>query len=438
MLFLFFVIYILLLFCTKIFSDKISKVVYLSFVNYWMISLMLSMFNPYGLFPVSDRIYFYLLIGVLMFVLGFYIYPICIGNGRITSGLNLLINIRLLIESKTMKIMYVLMTSLVLYTCIKSLKVLAYLYTMGRGRGTELMSIVFDGNSIYAIIYNMFAPSFFHLYLFLTSYLVMFDNKKYKYILFYLIYIVLYASIGGGRYAFISIIIYVILFYFIRSYVNGVVNFSIKIKLLVFFMIITSFVVVSKLSYERENKGYKADSIAKILDGSKMCAEDLIVYNITPFRLFEYALDNDFREKLSGVNLSATFEGVDPYLRLIARVVGLDYNSREESVTAYLQDNWVYTGVDESNYIYTAFLFHYIDFGLIGIFIYPFAFGLIFRYVINMFYKNNSLYALLLIFFFYFMMLNTISTCYLLKVFAIPYCLFLYFLSKNNYGVKRS
>ena len=414
----------------KFLKDIISRIVFLSFISYWMIIMMISMMNPYELFPVSDRIYFYSLLSVFAFTVGFLLYPL--RNFASISTFDIVFTeLKAIIYNKLFISIYICMLGLIIYTYIKSATALAMLYAMGRGRGEELMSMVFDGSSFHAILYNMFAPAFFHITLFIVVYLVLYEIKKWRYILFYGVYVLLYASIGGGRNSFIYILIYFLFFIFIRkSFVGKSFKISSFKKIIIGVFAFVAIFFVSKISYEREFKGDSANRYEKLIVGFDFFCKDLIIYNVSSFRLFEYAIENDYRNRLNDINISATFESLDPYLRVLSRLIGVDYNLKEESVVSYLQNSWVYTGVHESNYIYTALLFHYIDLGVVGLIIFPFIFGIVYRYVINDYYRFGNIFLLLLIFFFYFMMLNTVLTCYLAKVFAIPYCLVLFLLSK--------
>ena len=51
--------------------DSFSKKVILSFWTIWFISLVISTFNPYGLYPVSDEVYVIMLLNVSAIILGF-------------------------------------------------------------------------------------------------------------------------------------------------------------------------------------------------------------------------------------------------------------------------------------------------------------------------------------------------------------------------------
>lgn len=428
---LFLCLYIVLLEVGFVFlKDIISRVVFLSFISYWMISMMISMMNPYDLFPVSDKIYFYSLLSVLAFVAGFLLYPLKFVGAK--DAFNMAsAELKKIIYNKLFIFMYTCMLGLIIYTYIKSAAALAMLYAMGRGRGEELMSMVFAGSSFHAILYNMFAPSFFHITLFIVVYLVFCDIKKWKYILFYGIYVLLYASIGGGRNSFVYIFIYFLFFVLIRkNFADGYFKISYLKKIMVGLFAFVAIFFVSKISYEREFKGDSANQYEKLSVGFEIFCKDLVSYNVSSFRLFDYAVENNYKSRLDNINMSATFESLDPYLRVLSRLIGVDYNLKEESVVSYLQNTWVFTGVHESNYIYTALLFHYIDLGVIGLFLFPFIFGVIYKYIISRFYRCGNIFLLLLIFFFYFMMLNTVLSCYLAKVFAIPYCLVLFLLSK--------
>lgn len=64
--FLFFYVYI-----KRMIRDSFSKKVILSFWTIWFISLVISTFNPYGLYPVSDEVYVIMLLNVSAIILGF-------------------------------------------------------------------------------------------------------------------------------------------------------------------------------------------------------------------------------------------------------------------------------------------------------------------------------------------------------------------------------
>ena len=68
----FFVFILALLFIQFFIKDHLSKWIILSFVGYWFLALLFSIYNPYGLYEVSSYAYFLLILNVMSFLIVFY------------------------------------------------------------------------------------------------------------------------------------------------------------------------------------------------------------------------------------------------------------------------------------------------------------------------------------------------------------------------------
>ena len=54
--------------------DKLSQKTIIAYLSWWSLWLVISTLNPFGVFPVANRVYLLLLLNVFMFTLGFVLY----------------------------------------------------------------------------------------------------------------------------------------------------------------------------------------------------------------------------------------------------------------------------------------------------------------------------------------------------------------------------
>ena len=393
----------------------------------WFISLVLSSFNLYGLYPVSIETYTIMIINVLGFVLGFVSVKIE-KNKFINSGNDLLSgDIADLLNSR-------------LFFCLLICGIIL-VYTFLRNYFTEMTYTAFDrvesvelsilgSNKIVALFYMYFASPLFYFVNLILAYSLIFYRKKIV-IVCLCSYIIIFALIGGGRVPFIVIFIALCLVLFLGS------NYKLR-KLIapiaVLFLLV--YLIMSYITAIRE--GILDFDWYAFETGSDILNKHFVTYVTLPFRLFDYALNHDYLHKLGGYYWGlSSFDSINLYMSLFLRLFSIDIDQISMETTNYLQETWIDVGRDDvANYAYTNAIYHYLDFGVIGVFIVPFLFSRLVRLVIRELYIHKSIFALALLFYLYYVMVHSVFSWHLNKAYSLPYivlmCLVVF---KNRYRI---
>ena len=159
-----------------------------------------------------------------------------------------------------------------------------------------------------------------------------------------------------------------------------------------------------------------------IIHGSEELNKQFITYSLLPFRLFDYALSNQYLDKIGYQYGLSTFDGLNRYAWIILKKFGITISLVSENTTDFFQDSWISVGEDTvANYAYTNAIYHYLDFGVLGIFIFPFLFGIFFRLLIKRFYKSFSVPLYCLLFYLFFVLMHMIFTWHIQKMYALAF-----------------
>ncbi len=229
-----------------------------------------------------------------------------------------------------------------------------------------------------------------------------------------------YALIGGGRTNFL-VLLFAVFFVFMITGIK--LKFKYVFSLCVFSLFI--YVVISYFSAFRFDM--QEFSLDTIREGASIFNENFVTYLVLPHRLFDYALQNDYLSQIGGYHYGlVSFDGINRYLRLFLRLFSIDIPAIYEKTTAMFQDTRIFIGGDSfSNYAYTNAIYHYLDFGIVGVFVIPFSFSLFIRWVIIKFYKTASVSSFCLLFYLYFVLMNCFSTWHLNKFYSLGFILFM-------------
>ena len=162
-------------------------------------------------------------------------------------------------------------------------------------------------------------------------------------------------------------------------------------------------------------------------------ADKFLSYSTLPFVLFDRSLTYDYFSKLEAPYYGrATFAGLDLWAWIFLRNI-IDYEHTNNIVVDYLQENFYpISNTSVANYAYTGLLYHYLDFGYFGIFLFPLLFGYIYRQIIHQVNKRGNIYLLILSSFCYFMMLHSVFTNYFNKPWTCFYIAALLLLAINH------
>ena len=410
-------------------KDGLSKLVGFSFVLYWFGSLIISMFHPQGLYAISSYAYFLLSLGGVSFVAGLSL--IEKKNNHIPDTKASCIYYTEKIATNVFFLAFLF--ALTIYFLLFIKEAIVYSEIMGRAARVNNGDELYSDNKLFVYVYDYIGSICFHLCNVLFWECIL--NFKKKYILPLIIilgFILSYGFLNGGRQIIIISIIYFAFLYFYNH--NYKVRFSFKSIILTSLLVGVALYGIAVITSYRSYGTYVMDK-EEVSEGINSAGEKIINYSVLPGVLFDRSLKSNYYEKLDGPYYGrATFSGLDTWLWVVLRYFS-DYQPTSQTVVRYVQDNYYpVSGEQEANYAYTALFYHYMDFGIFGIVLFPFIFGYIFRKIIMLYYESGSLSILVLLGFFYYITLHSMFTCYLIKGWTIFYISGLYLI----YYLKRA
>ena len=436
------IVFELLILAIKTFAkDTIIKFSGYSFVLYWYGSLIVSTLSPYGLFNVSFGSYLLLIIGTISFVAGLLMSFPKKNYFRGFEKSSICLVIEKLVTSKFVCTIYTVFT---VYFAKYTLAAMAFAALSGNIQTREQLEFIFLGNAKAQLLHGYVVTPMLHIALVLLAYA--FLNLKGNFRRFVIPIVILvfffieYLLITGGRSTIIIAAMYFLLTFFVLKYQDGMKILSLK-RIIIVLSIFFAVSAVYTFSNIYRTTGtlditMKEESQDKSAGG---LFETMARYSLCPIVLFDRSVDNDYLGRFGYQYGRATFMGFDSWIAIFMEKIGVNYNSTSY-ITEYLEEN--YYQYDKSgntaNYAYTGLLYHYLDFGFIGIIIFPLLFGFLYSKIILLLYRQPSFPTLLLLGIGYFMLLHSLFTCYFIKGWVALYisllCFFIYF-KKNR--VKR-
>jgi len=411
-------------------KDHMSLWVVMSFVCYWFISLCLSTFNPYTLYPVSERAYFLLILNVASFVLGFSCITI---KPKTTCYNELSVNINQEIKRLIHSKLFIFFVLLCIIVCLRIYSMYAMYIHMGEGRVDAILEVANKGGGMFLTIHQFICPPLFYSICVLFSYMI-FNYRNWKVILLLLLYIISYSIIGGGRTAFLVVFIGIFFIRYVGKEIFNRRNITISknIYVLIAILFVISYFTMSWISAVRD--GYEIFSWDTMSYGCDKLNKEFITYSLLPFRLFDYALEHNYLEKIGMQYGLSTLDGLNRYAYIILKKVGINISLVSAETTQYFQNTWIWVGKDiRANYAYTNAMYHYLDFAEFGVFIFPFIFGVLFRAIIKKFLKNVSLAGFFLLFYLYYVLVHSVFTWHIQKMYALGFVIItVFFLYKKR------
>ena len=410
--------------------DIISKVVLYCFIGYWMTALILSTYHFFGIFEVSDYSYICLVTGVLFFVIGMFVvksplYASWLRERHLGSFDNAVDSFI------TNKFFLCLILGTSIFGFMYAREALAIAVIGGKAEMWDKGDLIFGGNTIAIQYYTNIMTPLFHISTILALYIII----KKKYIRFLLQFvsfiscIVSFSILAGSRNIFVIIFLYAILCYFLLNSKRQISKVSIKQYLSIAIIAILVIQGITLMTNYRKEGTFTSSTGD---NDSQSSLEMVYKYSELPFVLFDRAIQYNYLQKFDYQYGRLTLSGLDYWFVNFINRTGAQFESSQK-IVQYLDDNYFpYSKEDMANYAYTAFFYNYIDFGYIGIIIFPFIFGVIFRKCINRFIVMPSMYSFFLICFYFFILMHTIFSCYFNKPWVIVFVLFLYIMDRKN------
>ena len=375
-------------------NGRLARVFYGLVLLIWLIPLVISLTNPFGLYKVSLDAYLIVTIGLSSFGFGYLILNKPIKHKK---------NIDLLDEIKRLsKIKFIRFIFLVCLIFLCSLAVTQWtLITLQGGMGNlklDFFELIFNNNSgLYFIYQSLIIPMFYILCMVFTYMTI--SGVFSRQILPLFIYIFTFSYVGGKRGYFSIFLQYYIVAYIARRFTISTTRNYIKAKiwLRIFSLGCLAFAGAACItSIGNNGSGFsKSDFSNAALEN----LENVIVYQIGPYRALDYAITHDYIEKYGGYTLGRSSLGgiIDYYGCGVLNMLNIPIQRARDLSMNPLQNNIIPIGKNRTwNFSFTAFYYFMFDLGWLGVFLFSFIFGICVRYTVNLYNKIATVGSLCL------------------------------------------
>lgn len=407
-------------------SRRMSYVI----LSLWTFALILSSFNPQGLYPVKLEIYLMLIAFVWSLVLGITI----VSNDNKSEKVSVRPEkIKHAIETLALNkkiLLYVVVCDIFEFYLFRIQD--KFLLSMSalelREEGKDFL---FQGNSFLGLFNNFFVAPVSVIVSIFFSYLLVFKRDRIWPLLIYGVYILLHTYVGGSRGFILKIFVYIIFLVFCCPFLMKGIHMGKMIKQL---SIVAAFAFASLffVSYMTNQRlaNDNSFSVEAAEAGWDATSTHLVTYFVGPFRALEYGMTHNYEERMGGYKYGLSTLGcVDQFIETVANRVGIQYERANKSIYDILQNNWILIP-HTFNFAYTAVFNFYMDFGYLGIFVIPFFLGALLKKMAIRFGRIGNPFFLILIIYYFSILFDTYFSWRLYLMTALTPLVWIYILKK--------
>lgn len=404
--------------------ESLSKRMLMIYSILWGIVISISSFGLYDFKVPSSNILLMMVVHVFAFVLGFR--SVLISRKDADQFSLDLLDKKL--DRLTSNLVFIIFTSLlsayILFLVIKMFSLIAVMNM------SDIRDDYYDSNiygSLFSIINGPILATF-NLFL-IPVFSWMCFKKRNWFTLIQGLYLFGYSSLGGGRFGFVRIGVG-LLFVGFCLYLNKY-NKSKRIRQLLFLSsgIVFLIGIMTTLRLNVDTKGDKGLSNAV-----ESTSRQILSYAVGPISAFDYAVNYHYEYRIGGFKYGGlTFSAPESFVYIVLNKVGVKYNKALDQLVVIKQDENIDIGDNTWwNALYTSLLYYYFDLGWIGIIIFPFMFGVLFRYCIKKMFETNSLCCYIIVAYVFHEILRSITDYTFVDVFVFILMVTLFFLSSKR------
>lgn len=369
--------------------SKLEKNVIISYILWWMLLLIISIYNPLGLYSVSNKVYFLLMIHIMSLFGGFLIF---FKSCRKKIDFILLKKKHdKIISKKPLKVIFVILNIILLYYFVQYRSYINADFAMAR-EAVFTVGSVFK-TSIEIIFFNWIITVFTNFAAFIICFSFLVKNIKNTTTILSFTAIILKSFIGSGRFTLIYLCIMLVFTYYVteniylKSDLEAISKSKTrKTKFIVFIVIIIGIMIM--LTARR--MGVSVNSLKSLHIATNEFFLHVLDYTIAPFRAFDYGL-LQYTESISWQFGKAFFAGVDEIVGNIIKLFGSGYVWFNQNI-GQLTQSTIFVGKSSLfNALYTAPFIFYYDFGFWGIIIDSIILGILTKKAIVSFEKKGYL-----------------------------------------------
>lgn len=365
--------------------DTASKKMLKMFIVYWFISIVLASLRVFDIFEVGIYTFILIFLGIASFVSGYLI----IANKRSPTIQMSKDDISSQVEKLSSNVIYRLVV----------IGASIYIYS--------LLVIFFDKLLFYGSLSNvrmdfytadLYGPAFGQINAFILRPLYLVSLPVFAYLVLYKrswlclllgFFLFGYESLGGGRIGYIRIVLavvflaYCLLDTFKEKKIQGYIILIVG-GLLIFSLIsVVSAARMGDVGMDSETRH----------TGAEKTLEHIMSYTACPIAAFDYSINHGYKELMGGYQFgNLTLTPVTSFINLFTSRIGLTIPTNLNELIEYKQNTPIMISQEmDWNALYTANLYYYLDFGILGVIFFPFILGLIVSGLVSKMYKYKSL-----------------------------------------------
>lgn len=378
----------MLIICKSLIKDRLSRIVIYSFLVVWALAFVTSGLRLYGLYEVSNYTMNLLLLHVLSFTLGFLFVRIPKKSMVQIRAEEIAPQIDKLYERLLFKVMIIVSTILMIIFFSKFYAMIAVKNL------ADIRSDYYDG--------DLYGPFFGSIKEFIFTPVSLIVLPLFAYSSFYKrnwiwllmgFFILASMTLSGGRLGYVRIVI--TFFFVIFALLNSIKN-KIKFFLVTSITVVALFLVLAITTSSRFGGNFSDNA----KESSELTLQQMVNYVEMPVGALNYAIENDYLKQMGGYSYGRlTFSAVEALAYSVLGKVGITVHRYVEDLAPLQQDNLIPIATEEQtwNALYTAVLYYYLDFGVVGVIVFPFLFGLLLRFLIKKLYAYRNVPMIILV-----------------------------------------
>ena len=400
MLLLILLFFLCLLFTCYIIHDKLSRIIILVYLIWWSVWLSLSCLNLYDLYKVSDETYALLLLGVLLFFIG---YITASNTKKHTIRKAHIVNV---VDHKAFYFFSCAALCVLFFYWYRYMSILEISPNIRMERYST--TYVFK-RAAELLLYNYLIEPFISIAIIVIAYMIIrrqFVSSKFV-VLFLCVFF--YATFGMARGPFLSIGVSMVILFFVCNLENKEKNNVLpcltaaksKTLPLGFIIVAGGVLVIIAVFTTAYRYGMREISVQSLMTGAYYFFENFIIYFTGPFRALEHGIQV-YPAQTGWLFGRGTFAGIDELIYYSLMVIGFPLKTYGNGIIGNLLQGTILT-IGENryfNFAYTNLMVFYFDFGVPGVAIFSFLFGNILRRTVYLYQRNKSMPTMVLFVYF--------------------------------------
>lgn len=404
---------IVYLFACLFIANKIRRSIIVFFVILYSSQLIIAELNIYEIYEISIQTIMFFNANIIFFIFGALYYENLNKlkfRTQITkfSDIEKNINIKSFYKVNRLIIIQLFFLIVAIYYLNKMSDSIYYFE-----QGESVRSYYFQTGGLFSsytemFLYQNITKNYLYISSFIFSYIVLIKTKlnlrDYFLLIISLIFIIIIALTTQGRWDVLPpLLISIFLSFYIRF--NSPFTFKKRVYP-TFIIFISLFLIgVGVISLMRINVDVNFNNFISTINESVF--EPLIAYFSLPIAAFDYGLKFIFNNE--GLYFgTATFAGFEELVFTPFQIINKfhDFGLANADLGSLMTPNFNLNPTYYWNALFTGLVNYYLDFGFVGIIIYPFFIGYLFSKIIDSFLKKSDLFYLMLLSVFFTLLFN--------------------------------